>query len=124
MTSEQPFKFAVPDNELALLKRKLDDTCLSDEVNPADGPTARQQVERRVRLAHAQAQAERASMFMRTIGVDGFGELSMHYMHQQSAAKGAILLLFVHGCTSSLVSTLPSRCEVVHGAKGQEASSR
>ncbi len=41
MTSEQPFKFAVPDNELALLKRKLDDTCLSDEVNPADGPTAR-----------------------------------------------------------------------------------
>ncbi len=41
-------------------------------------------------------------MFMRTIAVDGFGELSVHYVHRRSAAKDAIPLLFVHGCASSL----------------------
>ncbi|KAH9169976.1 Alpha/Beta hydrolase protein [Lactarius sanguifluus] len=35
MTSEQPFKIDVPDDTLALLKRKLDDTRLPDEVNAA-----------------------------------------------------------------------------------------
>ncbi|KAH9037745.1 hypothetical protein EDB84DRAFT_1437333 [Lactarius hengduanensis] len=36
-------------------------------------------------------------MFTHTIGVEGFGELSVHYVHQLSATKGAIPLLFVHG---------------------------
>ncbi|KAH9035722.1 alpha beta-hydrolase [Lactarius pseudohatsudake] len=55
---------------LALLKSTLDDISLPDEVNAA----------------------ERASMFTRIIAVDGFGELSMHYVHQRSAAKGGIPL--------------------------------
>ncbi|KAH9037750.1 alpha/beta-hydrolase [Lactarius hengduanensis] len=89
LPSEQPFKIAVPDDALALLKRKLDDTRLPDEVNAAEW---------------AYARAERAShSFTRTIAVDGFGELSVHYVHQKSAAKGAIPLLFVHGWPGSFL---------------------
>ncbi|KAH9169974.1 alpha/beta-hydrolase [Lactarius sanguifluus] len=42
-------------------------------------------------------------MFTRTIEVDGFGELSVHYVHQKSATKGAIPLLFVHGWPGSIL---------------------
>ncbi|KAH9169975.1 hypothetical protein EDB89DRAFT_1981012 [Lactarius sanguifluus] len=59
-------------------------------------------------------------MFTCTIAVDGFGEVSTHYVHQRSAAKVAVPLLFVHGCTSPL----PIHCQVIHGAPGQGASSK
>jgi hypothetical protein len=36
MASEKPFKIIVSDDALALLKRKLDDTCLPDEVKEAE----------------------------------------------------------------------------------------
>ncbi|KAH9163038.1 alpha/beta-hydrolase [Lactarius sanguifluus] len=35
--------------------------------------------------------------------VEGFGELSVHYVHQRSTAKGAIPLLFVHGWPGSFL---------------------
>ncbi|KAI9431832.1 alpha/beta-hydrolase [Lactarius psammicola] len=81
MASEQPFKIAVSDDDLALLKRKLDDTRLPDE----DGYDWR---------TH-ESKLNALPMFTRTIEVDGFGKLSVHYIHQQSAADGAIPLLFV-----------------------------
>jgi hypothetical protein len=37
--------------------------------------------------------------------VEGFGELSVHYVHQRSSVKGAIPLLFVHGCKSPFYTT-------------------
>jgi hypothetical protein len=110
MTQEQPFKITVPDDELALLNRKLQDTRLPDEVNGAKWDYG-------VPLADIKRLASRwkdgydwrthesklnaLPMFTRTIAVDGFGELSVHYVHQRSAIEGAIPLLFVHGCTSS-----------------------
>ncbi|KAH9035713.1 alpha/beta-hydrolase [Lactarius pseudohatsudake] len=59
---------------LALFKSTLDDIRLPDEVNAA----------------------ERAFMFARTTAVDGFGELSVHCVHQRSVAKGAMPLLFIY----------------------------
>ncbi len=110
MTSEQPFKIAVSDDALALLKRKLDDTRLPDEVNAAEWAYGAPLADIR-RLASRwkdgydwrthERELNALPMFTRTIAVDGFGELSVHYVHQRSAAKGAIPLLFVHGCTSS-----------------------
>ncbi|KAH9029793.1 alpha/beta-hydrolase [Lactarius deliciosus] len=99
MTSEQPFKIAVSDDALALLKRKLDDTRLPDEVNAAEwaygAPLA--DIKRLVSKwkdgydwhTH-ERELNALPMFTRTIAVDGFGELSVHYVHQRSAAKGAI----------------------------------
>ncbi|KAH8990647.1 Alpha/Beta hydrolase protein [Lactarius hatsudake] len=112
MTSEQPFKIAVSDDALALLKRKLDDTRLPDEVNDAEwaygAPLA--DIKRLVSRwkdgydwhTH-ERELNALPMFTRTIEVDGFGELSVHYVHRRSAAKGAIPLLFVHGWPGSFL---------------------
>jgi hypothetical protein len=40
MSAEQLFNISVTDDELALLKRKLENTRLPDEVNRANGTTA------------------------------------------------------------------------------------
>ncbi|KAH8982021.1 Alpha/Beta hydrolase protein [Lactarius akahatsu] len=106
MTSEQPFKIAVSDDALALLKRKLDDTRLPDEVNAAEWAYGAPLADIR-RLANRwkdgydwrtyERKLNALPMFTRTIAVEGFGELNVHYIHQKSTAKGAIPLLFVHG---------------------------
>ncbi|KAH9037761.1 alpha/beta-hydrolase [Lactarius hengduanensis] len=84
MASEQPFKIAVPDDALALLKRKLDDTRLPDEVDAAEwaygAPLA--DIKRLVSKwkdgydwrTH-ERELNALPMFTRTIAVDGFGEL-------------------------------------------------
>ncbi|KAH9169980.1 Alpha/Beta hydrolase protein [Lactarius sanguifluus] len=114
MTSEQPFNIAVPDDALALLKRKLDDTCLPDEVNAAEWAYGAPLADIRGLVDrwkdgydwHTHGRKLNAlPMFTRTIEVDRFGELSMHYVHQKSAAKGTIPLLFVHGPGSFLEVT-------------------
>jgi hypothetical protein len=116
MTSGQPFKITVPNDELALLKRKLEDTRLPDEVNGAkwDYGVPLGDIKRlanRWKDGYDWRTHERElnglPMFTRTIAVDGFGELNVHYVHQRSAIEGAIPLLFVHGCASSPVYIPP-----------------
>ncbi|KAH8979689.1 alpha/beta-hydrolase [Lactarius akahatsu] len=112
MTSEQPFKIVVSDDALALLKRKLDDTRLPDEVNAAEWAYGTPLADIR-RLANRwkdgydwrthERKLNAIPMFTRTIAVDGFGDLNVHYVHQKSAAKGAIPLLFVHGWPGSFL---------------------
>ncbi|KAH8983085.1 alpha/beta-hydrolase [Lactarius hatsudake] len=105
MTSEQPFKIAVSDDALALLKRKLDVTCLPDEVNAAEWAygTPLADIKRLVSRWKGgydwhihERELNALPMFTRTIAVEAFGELSVHFVHQRSAAKGAIPLLFFH----------------------------
>ncbi|KAH8982019.1 Alpha/Beta hydrolase protein [Lactarius akahatsu] len=119
MGSEQPFKIAVSDDALALLKRKLNDTRLPDEVNAAEwaygAPLADiKRLANRWKDGYDWRTHERKlnalPMFTRTIEVDGFGELNVHYVHQKSTAKGAIPLLFVHGwpgCFLEVTKVLP-----------------
>ena len=113
MSVETPFKISVPEDALALLKRKLDDTRLPDEVNAAEWAYGAPLADIR-RLANRwndgydwrahERKLNALPMFTRTIAVDGFGELSVQYVHQRSAAEGAIPLLFVHGCTFVILS--------------------
>jgi hypothetical protein len=120
MASEKPFKIIVSDDALALLKRKLDDTCLPDEVKEAEWaygvPLA--DIRRLVSRwkdgydwrAH-ERELNVLPMFTRTIEVGGFGELNVHYVHQRNAVEGAIPLLFSHGCTFFVShSTFASHC--------------
>jgi hypothetical protein len=109
MSVEQPFKISVTDDALALLKRKLEDTRLPNEVNEAgwDYGVPLADIKRlisRWRDGYNWRTHERKlnelPMFTRTIAVDGFNELNVHYVHQRSAVEGAIPLLFVHGCAS------------------------
>ncbi|KAH8983087.1 alpha/beta-hydrolase [Lactarius hatsudake] len=109
MSVEQSFKVSVPDDALALLNHKLEDTRLPDEVNAAEWAYGAPLADIR-RLVNRwkdydwrshERELNALPMFTRTIAVEGFGELSVHYVHQRSAAKGAIPLLFVHGCTAA-----------------------
>ena len=109
MSGIQPFKISVPDDALALLKRKLDDTRLPDEVNAAEWAYGVPLADIKRLLGRWKGEYDwrkherelnALPMFTCNISVDGFGELNLHYVHQRSAVKGAIPLLFVHGCTS------------------------
>jgi hypothetical protein len=109
MANEQPFQIAVAEEELSLLKRKLDDTRFPDEINDADwaygAPLADiRRLTERWRNGYDWRVHERElnafPMFTCSIEVEGFGELRVHYVHQRSSVKGAIPLLFVHGCKS------------------------
>ncbi|KAF8258647.1 Alpha/Beta hydrolase protein [Lactarius quietus] len=42
-------------------------------------------------------------MFTSIVAVEGFGELSVHYVHHRSTVEGAIPLLFVHGWPGSFL---------------------
>jgi hypothetical protein len=135
MASEKPFKITVSDDALTLLKRKLDDTCLPDEVKVAEWaygvPLAdiRRLVSRwkdRYDWRAHERELNTLPMFTRAIEVGGFGELSVHYVHRRSVVESAIPLLFVHGCMSLVFHFYPyeSLKSYVHGAQGQEASLR
>ncbi|KAF8265859.1 epoxide hydrolase [Lactarius quietus] len=112
MASEQPFKIAVSDDALALLKRKLQDTRLPDEINTAgwDYGAPLGDIRRLVSRwmdgydwrTH-ERELNAFSMFTRSIAVKGFAELSVHYVHQRSTVEGAIPLLFVHGWPGSFL---------------------
>ncbi|KAF8265862.1 alpha/beta-hydrolase [Lactarius quietus] len=84
MSVEQPFKIS------------LDDTRLPDEINAAEWAYG-------VPLADISRLLNALPMFTRTIAVEGFGELSVHYVHQRSTVEGAIPLLFVHGWPGSFL---------------------
>ncbi|KAN0135063.1 Alpha/Beta hydrolase fold [Lactarius tabidus] len=112
MASEQPFKITVSDDALALLKRKLDDTCLPDEVKAAEWAYGVPLADIRRLVSRwkdgydwrtHERELNALPMFTRTIAVDGFGELNVHYVHKRSEVEGAIPLLFVHGWPGSFL---------------------
>jgi len=115
---EQPFQIAIPEEELSLLKRKLDDTRFPDERDDAEWAygaplSGIRRLADRWRGGYDWRAHERElnslPMFTRPVEVQEFGELNLHYVHQRSSVKDAIPLLFVHGCKSfhpSLLSSL------------------
>ncbi|KAI9450496.1 alpha/beta-hydrolase [Russula earlei] len=112
MANEQPFQISVAEEALSLLRRKLDDTRLPDEVDGADWdygvPLAdiRRLVER-WRDGYDWRAHERElnalPMFTRSVEVEEFGELDVHYVHQRSSVNAATPLLFVHGWPGSFL---------------------
>lgn len=107
-TEESAFKISIPDESLALLRKKLALTSFPDELEDSGrkyGPPLAD-IERLVsrwmhrfdwRKAEAKINAE-LPQFTRNIEVDGHGILNIHYVHKKSEVVDAIPLLFVHGC--------------------------
>ncbi|KJA17980.1 hypothetical protein HYPSUDRAFT_45697 [Hypholoma sublateritium FD-334 SS-4] len=113
MTTEEPYQIAVPDEAIALLRQKLALTVLPDELDEAgwDYGAPLADVRRLVarwthgydwRVHEAEINAE-LPQFTRDIEVDGFGALSVHYVHKKSEVASAIPLLFVHGWPGSFL---------------------
>ena len=105
--TETPFKLAVPDADIELLHNKLQLARFPDELDDAgwDYGVPLDDVKRLTEYwktkfdwRKAEAEINKLPMFTRDIEVEGFGTLNVHYVHQRSEVKGAIPLLFVHGC--------------------------
>lgn len=130
MSSESPFQISVPDDALALLHRKLSDARFPDELNDAgwDYGVSLSDVRRLINKwkdgydwrTH-ERELNKLPMFTRDIEVEGFGALSIHYVHQRSKIQGAIPLLFVHGCTSTS-SPLLAACgtDIYHAYRARQ----
>jgi hypothetical protein len=105
--SQQPFKIDVPDEDLQLLKQKLELASYPDELENADWQLGTPLSEIR-RLTEnwkskfdwrkQEAELNKLPQFTSNVDVPGFGQLSIHYVYQRSAAASAVPLLFLHGC--------------------------
>ena len=105
--AETSFTVAVPNEDLELLKRKLDLVRFPDELEDADWDygVPLKDVKRLVARwkdgfdwRASEATLNALPQFTRDIDIEGFGTLNIHYVHQKSQLENAIPLLFVHGC--------------------------
>lgn len=108
MGDERPFRVHVSDESIELLKRKLELHRFPDELQGAtwDYGVPLDDIKRLVARwkdgydwKKFEDKLNDLPMFARDIEVEGHGTLNIHYIHQTSSVKGAIPLLFVHGCT-------------------------
>lgn len=106
---EQPFKVAIPDADIDLLRKKLELTRWPDELEGAGWAYGAPAADVRRLAARwkdgfdwraAEKKINELPQFTRDIDVDGYGTINIHYVHKKSEAKDAIPLLFVHGCMS------------------------
>jgi len=107
---EQPFRINVPDSKLELLAKKLELAELPDELEEAGWAygvplTDIQRLVARWKSGydwrkHETAFNEELPQYQVSIEVEGFGSLTIHYVHKRSRVQKAIPLLFVHGCES------------------------
>ncbi|KAJ2933386.1 hypothetical protein H1R20_g3717, partial [Candolleomyces eurysporus] len=113
--AETPFSIAVPDDQLELLKQKLELTRFPDELEDAgrDYGAPLADIQRLTEYwkdvhlpkwrEHEAKLNEELPQFTRDIEVDGFGTLNIHYVHKKSTVVDAVPLLFVHGWPGSFV---------------------
>ncbi|KAK7687109.1 hypothetical protein QCA50_009611 [Cerrena zonata] len=104
--TETPFTLAVSDEDLNLLKQKLDLVRFPDELENAnwDYGVPLEDIKRLVGRwkdsfdwRASEATINSIPQFTRDIDIEGFGTLNIHYVHQKSQLENAIPLLFVHG---------------------------
>ncbi|XP_006462427.1 hypothetical protein AGABI2DRAFT_186340 [Agaricus bisporus var. bisporus H97] len=113
MSTESPFTIAVPDEQILLLKQKLELARFPDELEEA-GWSYGAPLKDVQRLAaywkdgfdwrkHEALLNEELPQFTRDVEVEGFGSLNIHYVHKKSSVDSAIPLLFVHGWPGSFL---------------------
>ncbi|KAF5309359.1 hypothetical protein D9611_014011 [Ephemerocybe angulata] len=110
---EIPYTINVTEEELGLLKKKLELVRLPDEITDAGRDYGAPLVDIEKLVArwkggydwkkHEAILNAELPQFTRKIAIDGFGELDIHYVHKQSEVKSAIPLLFVHGWPGSFI---------------------
>ncbi|KAI0829725.1 Alpha/Beta hydrolase protein [Trametes gibbosa] len=91
---EHSFTLSFPDEDLELLRKRLELVRFPDELDEAGW-------EYGVPLADVRRLVEINVLpqFTRDVEVEGFGAVNVHYVHQRSAeTKNAVPLLFIHGC--------------------------
>lgn len=110
MTDVQPFTLSVPESQLDKLKQRLANATFPDELDEAGWDLGAPLADVRRLTAYwkdtfdwrkAETKINRLPQFTTSIQAEGFDPLKIHFVHQKSEIKGAIPLLFCHGCKSS-----------------------
>ncbi|KAK3700447.1 hypothetical protein LTR37_015951 [Vermiconidia calcicola] len=106
------YQISIPDSALETLKQKLALATFPDELNGSQWDYGAPLADVKRLAKHWEtgfdwrAQERKLNEFPnyhRRIHADGFQELDIHYLHQQSASPDAIPLLFVHGWPGSYI---------------------
>jgi len=101
-----PFNISVPQEKIDALKRKLSLATFPDELNAAgwDLGCPLADIKRLTKAweqwnwKQAEERLNKVPQFTADVEVSRFGTVNIHFVHQKSDVKGAIPLLFVHGC--------------------------
>lgn len=112
MSAIKPFKIAVPDADIEALKKRLELSAFPDDFDFSENWNYGVPLADIKRLASRwrdgfdwraqEAKLNEIPQFTTKITVDGFDELEVHFVHQQSNNKDSIPLLFCHGCKIGL----------------------
>jgi pimeloyl-ACP methyl ester carboxylesterase len=127
MSSIAPFKIAVPDDKIKRLKQKLALSDFPSELSDAEPWSQGTPLSDIKRLAlywekefdwrKVEAKLNEFPHYLTKIEVDSFGTYDVHFIHQPSAVKNAIPLLFVHGWPGSFIEVTKILPELVKGGK-------
>lgn len=107
MATVTPYTISIADSEIERLKQKLELATFPDELEDAGWDYGAPLADIKRITAYwkdkydwrkAEATLNKLPNYITTIKVDGFDPLDIHFLHQQSANKNAIPLLFLHGC--------------------------
>ncbi|KAK2732371.1 hypothetical protein FQN55_004244 [Onygenales sp. PD_40] len=114
--SPRPYTINIPQSKIDKLKQKLALADLPDELDGAgwDLGSPLAEISRLVkvwekwdwRAAEERLNQQCGQQFETEVDVDGFGGLSVHFVHQRSELANAIPLLFVHGWPGSFIEVL------------------
>lgn len=117
MVSPKPFQINVPDDDLELLRKKLELARLPDQPEGYDikqgvpVPRMKELVEYwksnyLPKWRQTEKKLNQLPMFTQDINMGEFGDLNVHFVHQRSEARNAIPLLFVHGWPGSFLEVI------------------
>jgi pimeloyl-ACP methyl ester carboxylesterase len=132
MAESKPFKINIPEEDLELLRKKLELTRLPDQP---EGYTIKQGVpvpeisrtldhwkqEFLPKWRQHEAKLNKLPMFTRPVQSDGFGTLDIHFVHARSKREDAIPLLFVHGWPGSFLEVTKMLDKLTDPVEGQQA---
>jgi len=107
-TTPKPFKISIPQDKVDRLRQKLSLSDFPDELENSgwDYGVPLSDMKRLVKAwqdwdwREAEKELNQLPMYTMGVPVEGYGTLDVHFIHQKSEVKGAVPLLFVHGCMS------------------------
>lgn len=107
MSDIRPYNVSVPQAKIDRLQQKLAVVDLPDELDDAGWDYGAPLGDIKELITYWQndydwrkqeAKLNELPNYVTGIEVEGFGDLQIHFIHQQSPVKNAVPLLFCHGC--------------------------
>ena len=123
-----PFNIAIPDSKITRLKQKLSLSDFPSEVETVDSWARGSPLADIKRLAlywerefdwrRTEAHLNGFPQYIAKIDVECFDTYNVHFVHQTSAVKNAIPLLFMHSWPGSFLEVTKMLPELVKGGEG------